>query len=191
MALQSRDIDGIDADGKAKAAAAGQREAAGDAVKGRGDWSMVLLRAGGWLCVIAFGGLFWLVNGGFSVTGLREISLLLGDGGVLFWRAVSVWHSEWSQDRIGQQPIIPWVGVLAASIFQVALIVRGLQGKSTPVWAWALGIILSGYDAATTYFGLDTVQWVQSAGWIAKIPITALVTFGLEGLIGFLLRRKR
>lgn len=182
MAVTSRDID---TDGKPLEAEKPRRPA-----RGGGDWSMTLLRVAGWLCVIAFGGLFWLVNGSFSVVGLRVIALQVGDGGVLFWRAVSAWHTTYSADTIGQQPIVPWLGVIAASLFQVAIIVRSIQRKPVPVWAYILGTILSVYDFATTFSGFGTLQWVTSAGPLAQIPLTILFTFGLESLIGYLLRRK-
>jgi hypothetical protein len=136
------------------------------------DPSLLLIKLGGWLAVIAFGGLFWLVNGGFSVLGLEVVSKLFGTG-------------------IPPQPIVPWLGVVAATFIQIGITWRAILRKPIPVWVIAIGVLLSGYDVATTFFGFGTLQWVQQAGPLAQIPLTLLFTFGLELLVGYLLRNKR
>ncbi len=162
--------------------------------RGGPDWSLILIKVGGLLAVVAFGGLFWLVNGGFSVRGLEALSALMGTGGALFWRAVSAAPLPWRFDIPGlppTQPLIPWVGVVAASLIQVGIVLRLMQRRAIPPWVTALGLLLSGYDLVTTFFGFGTLQWVQRAGPMAQIPLTLLFTFGLELLIGFLLRQRR
>ena len=158
------------------------------------DWSLLLIKLGGWLAVIAFGGLFWLVNGGFSVRGLEALSAQFGPGGLLFWEAVSGIKLPWRFAIPGvppTQPLVPWLGVVAASLIQVGIVWRKLQGKPIPLWVVGIGAVMSIYDFATTFFGFGTLQWVQWAGPVAQIPISLLFTFGLELLIGFLLRRRR
>lgn len=158
------------------------------------DWSLLLIKAGGWLAVIAFGGLFWLVNGGFSVRGLEEVSAQFGPGGLLFWQVVSGPKLPWQFAIPGlpaTQPLFPWLGVVAASMIQIGIVWRGLQGRPIPVWVLAVGFILSLYDLTTTWFGFGTLQWVKWAGRIVQTLVSLLFTFGLELLIGFLLRGRR
>ena len=82
-------------------------------------------------------------------------------------------------------------GVIAASLIQVGIVWRKLQNRPIPPWVVAIGVLMSIYDFATTFFGFGALQWVQWAGLVAQIPISLLFTFGLELLIGFLLRRRR
>ena len=162
---------------------------------GRGpDWSLLLIKIGGWLAVAAFGGLFWLVNGGFSVSGLQSLSAQFGPGGLLFWQTISVIKLPWEFVVPGlpeRQPMVPWAGVVAASLIQVGIVWRGMQGKPIPVWVVIVGLILSLYDLTTTWFGLGTLQWVQWAGRIVQTLLAIFFTFGLEVLIGVLLKRQR
>jgi hypothetical protein len=154
------------------------------------DPSLLLIKLGGWLAVIAFGGLFWLVNGGFSVLGLEVVSKLFGTGGAIFWGFVSAGKLPIGAG-IPPQPIVPWLGVVAATFIQIGITWRAILRKPIPVWVIAIGVLLSGYDVATTFFGFGTLQWVQQAGPLAQIPLTLLFTFGLELLVGYLLRNKR
>lgn len=153
------------------------------------DWSLILIKAGGWLAVFAFGGLFWLVNGGFSVRGLEVAARALGTGGALFWDAVSALRFTPPGLR-GTQPLVPWAGVLAASLMQIGIIMRVSRGKGVPPWVVAVGALLSAYDLVTTFFGFGTLQWVQRGGIALQAPLSLLFTFGLEALIGFLLRKR-
>lgn len=158
------------------------------------DWSLLLITLGGWLVVLAFGGLFWLVNGGFSVRGLQALSAQFGAGGLLFWQAISSIPLPIRFAIPGlpaTQPLVPWAGVVGASLIQVGIVWRGLQGKPIPLWVMGVGVVVSIYDLTTTWFGFGTLQWVQWAGPIVQTLVSILFTFGLELLIGFLLRRRR
>lgn len=182
MAVKSHDIPpGLEAPAK-------------ESTGGRLDWSLLLIKVGGWLAVVAFGGLFWLVNGGFSVRGLEAVAAQFGPGGLIFWQLISAMKLPWQVTIPGlpaTQPLIPWLGVVAASLIQVGIVWRKLLKLSIPIWVVAVGIVLSIYDFATTYFGFGTLQWVQWLGPIVQVPLSALFTFGLEILIGFLLKRRR
>lgn len=162
---------------------------------GRGpDWSLLLIKIGGWLAVAAFGALFWLVNGGFSVRGLEAGSAQFGPGGLLFWQIISSTKLPWTFAIPGlpeTQPLFPWIGVVATSLIQVGIVWRKLQGKPIPLWVIAVGIIASAYDFITTYFGFGTLQWIQWLGPIVQVPVSALFTFGLELLVGVLLKRTK
>lgn len=158
------------------------------------DWSLLLIKLGGWVLVGAFGGLFWLVNGGFSVRGLEEICAQLGPGALLYWQAASATPLPVTFAVPGlppTQPAIPWAAVFGISLVQIGIVWRGLQGKSMPVWVVIIGLLLSGYDLVTTFYGFGTLQWVQWAGWFVQGLLSLLFTFGLELLIGFLLRTRR
>ncbi len=162
--------------------------------RGGPDLSLLLIKLGGWLAVAAFGGLFWLVNGGFSVLGLETVATGFGPGGALFWETVSSLRLPWRFRIPGlpaTQPMIPWMGVVAASLIQIGIVWRSLLRQRVPIWAAIVAFILSIYDLATTWFGLGTLQWVQWAGPIAQSVIAVLFTFGLELLIGVLLRRQQ
>jgi hypothetical protein len=162
--------------------------------RGGPDWSLLLIKLAGWLAVAAFGGLFWMVNGGFSVLGLEIVAKGFGPGGVLFWETVSSLKLPWRFLIPGlpaTQPAIPWVGCVAASLIQVGIVWRSLLRRPIPIWAAIVAFILSIYDLATTWFGLGTLQWVQWAGSIVQSVIAVLFTFGLELLIGVLLRRQQ
>lgn len=154
------------------------------------DPSLLLLTISGWLAVVAFGGLFWLVNGNFSVVGLEVGARAMGGGGVLFWDAVADARFVVPRVNVPPQPLIPWLGVVAASGIQVGIIWRLLRHGSVPGWVAAIGAILSVYDFATTFFGFGTLQWVQRGGFIVQVPLAVLITFGLETLIGYLLRKR-
>lgn len=152
------------------------------------EWTLSLA---GWILLLSVGPLFWLVNGSFSVTGLGVLAKAAGDGGILFWRYVTLWHTNFSPDVIGQQPLAPWGVVLAGSLFQVGMIAQMRKGQHIPMWAWVVGMILSAYDALSTFFGLSTIQWIQGAGVMGLIPLTFFLTFSLEIGIGFVVGKRR
>jgi hypothetical protein len=178
MSVQSHEVDSQGRRVEPKAAPAGS------------DWSLLLIKLGGWLAVVAFGGLFWLVNGGFSVRGLEAIAKAFGTGGALFWAFVAGLPVPLPAG-IPAQPLVPWLGVVAATLIQIGIIWRMAQKRRVPVWVALVGLLLSVYDVVTTFFGFGTLAWVQRAGLIAQLPLTVLFTFGLELLIGLLLRNRR
>jgi hypothetical protein len=158
----------------------------------RRDWSMAIAKVGVFLAILPFGGIFWAVNGGFSVIGLEVLAGSFNAAGRLLWAAVSAVTFTVPVTVPGlpvAQPLIPWCGVCAATLLQIALIWRKLRGKSIPPWLLIFAVLLSLYDLATTYFGLGTVRWVASAGFIVQAPIALLLTFGLEATIGYMLKR--
>lgn len=166
-------------------------DAQGRRVEAKGfDPSLFLIKLGGWLAVGAFGGLFWLVNGGFSVRGLEVLSALFGVGGAIFWSFISAATLPMPAG-LPPQPLVPWVGVVAATLIQVGITLRVMQGKSLAWWVVVVGALLSIYDVTTTFFGLGALEWIQRAGLAAQVPLSLLFTFGLELLIGFLLRNRR
>jgi hypothetical protein len=159
---------------------------------GRRDWSLTIAKFGVLLALLPFGGIFWAVNGGFSVLGLEVLAGAFNSAGRLFWAAVSAITFDVPARVPGlptAQPLVPWCGVLAATLLQIALVWRKLRGKSIPTWLVVFTILLSIYDLATTYFGLGTVGWIVRAGFIIQFPIALLLTFGLEATIGYMLRR--
>jgi len=152
------------------------------------EWTLCLA---GWILMLSVGPLFWLVNGSFSVTGLGVLAKAAGDGGILFWRYVMLWHTNFSQDVIGQQPLVPWAVVFSSSLFQVGMIAQMRRGQHIPGWAWVVGLILSAYDALSTFFGLSTIQWIKVSGMMGLIPLTFFLTFSLEIGIGFIVVKRR
>lgn len=167
-------------------------KAAGDTFPAPRDWSLTFAKIGVFLAILPFGGIFWAVNGGFSVIGLEVLAGSFNTAGRLLWAAVSAVTFTVPVAVPGlptAQPLIPWCGVLAATLLQIALIWRKLRGKAIPPWLLIFAVLLSLYDLATTYFGLGTVRWVASAGFIVQAPIALLLTFGLEATIGYMLRR--
>ena len=160
---------------------------------GTADPSLWLGKVGAWLIVLALGGLFFAVNGGYSVIGLDAVSRQLNGPGAVMWLLISSWKFLLPIEAPGlpiEQPAIPWLLVLGSSCLQVAIIWRKLSGKRIPTWLIALAVAMSLYDVASTFVGFGTVVWVKQAGWLLQVPLTVLFTFGLEVVVGFLLRRK-
>lgn len=159
----------------------------------RVDAPILLARLGVWLMVISFGGIFWAINGGFSVIGLGVIASSFNDAGRLAWVALTAITFALPVQVPGvslAQPLIPWLGVIAASLLQICVTWLKLQGRTIPTWLIVFAGALSIYDLATTFFGIGTIKWIQQAGYVVQGPIAALLTFGLEVTIGFLLRRR-
>jgi hypothetical protein len=156
------------------------------------DWSMTLAKIGVWLAIGCFGGIIWAVNGGFSVIGLGVVASSFNEAGRLFWAAASAIRFPVPVAVPGlpaTQPLIPWLGVLAASILQIVVIYRKLRNLDIPPWLWAAATALSLYDLTTTFFGLGTVAWLAAVGWPIQAVLALVLTFAVEGIIGYLLRR--
>lgn len=156
------------------------------------DWTLTAGKVGVLLALAPFGGLFWAVNGGFSVLGLGVIAASFNSAGALFWAGISAitFHVPVAVPGLPDtQPLLPWGAVIGATILQIVVVWRKLQQKSIPFWLLAFAILLSLYDIATTFFGLGTVQWIADAGFVVQAPIALILTFGLEATVGFLLRR--
>lgn len=152
---------------------------------------LVLGRIGMWLMVLAFGGVAWSINGGFSVIGLGVVASSFNDAGRLFWAAATSIQFAVPVKVPGlpeTQPLIPWIGVVAGSLLQISVIWRKLSGRSIPLWLLVSALLMSVYDYATTLFGLGTVEWIAKFGILLQIPLAALFTFAVEGAIGYALR---
>src|SRR6266545_6417705 len=78
------------------------------------DWSLLLGKAGVWLMLVAFGGIIWAINGGFSVLGLSVVASSFNDAGRLFWAFATLWTFHVPVNTPGlptDQPVLPWAGV--------------------------------------------------------------------------------
>ena len=157
------------------------------------DWTLWLAKAGAWLAVISFGGIFWAINGGFSVMGLAIIATSFNEAGDLFWASLAAITFTVPRPVAGlgaTQPLIPWLGVVAASILQVTIIIRRRRGQPIPLWMWISGVILSVYDLTTTFYGLGTLRWIQQAGVLVQAFLSAVLTFLLELTVGMLVKKR-
>lgn len=145
---------------------------------------------GVWLAILAFWPPFWAVNGGYSVTGLEVVARRFNSAGALAWEWISLLTFRVPIDDLPgldeTQPLLPWVGVLAATILQIVIVAGKLLGIKIPPILWVAGIGLSIYDAGTTFFGLGTVRWVQTAGGGVQALLTLLLTFTGEVGVGVL-----
>lgn len=151
----------------------------------------MLGRIGMWLMVIAFGGVLWAINGGFSVIGLGVVASSFNDAGRLFWAAASSIQFAVPVKVPGlpeTQPLIPWIGVVAGSLLQISVVWRKLSSRTIPTWLLVSAVLMSIYDYTTTLFGLGTVEWISKFGMILQIPLAALFTFAVEAAVGYALR---
>jgi hypothetical protein len=156
-----------------------------------GGFDLFIGRLGMWLAVIAFGGVFWAINGGFSVIGLGVLANSFNDSGRLFWAAASSIQFAVPVRVPGlpaTQPLIPWLGVIASSCLQVSIIWRKLSGRPIPLWLWVAATASSFYDYGTTFFGLSTIGWIAALGPYVQAVLAVPVTFFLEVMIGYALR---
>lgn len=153
-----------------------------------------MAKVGLWLAVLAFGGVFWAINGGFSVLGLETMSSAFNDAGRIFWVAVSAIRVPVPVSAPGlpaTQPLLPWLGVIAASLIQIAVVIMRVRGRRVPIWLVLATGVLSLYDFGSTYYGLGTVVWVQRAGPVAQIPIALVMTFVIEVTVGLITGKRR
>jgi hypothetical protein len=162
------------------------------------DTPIVLGKIGMWLAAVAFGGVFWAINGGFSVIGLGVMAGSFNDAGRLFWLAVSSITFSVPGLRPEQlvvlglspnQPLVPWMGVAAATCVQISVLWLKMSGRAAPVPLLLAAILLSIYDYVTTFFGLTTVSWIAVIGWPVAALLAVPITFALEAMISYALRR--
>jgi divalent metal cation (Fe/Co/Zn/Cd) transporter len=145
-----------------------------------------------WLMVLSFGGLIWTINGGFSVAGLEIIAQLFNEEGRIFWTAASTWTFTLPISVAGlpvTQPIIPWIGVISASMLQVVVIYARLRDIPLKPHVYVAAILMSLYDLGTTFFGAGTIVWIAAGGILVQGVVTVLITFSVEVTIGYLLKR--
>lgn len=142
--------------------------------------------------VLAFGGVIWAINGGYSVQGLQVVAAAFNDAGQLFWALVTQLSFTIPGDLPGieeRQPLIPWCGVIAASLLQVSvLLLRLLTLRVPPALAVATALF-SLYDFGTTYFGLGTAPWLRGSPAFLQGLLACLLTFSVEAAMAFLLER--
>lgn len=156
-----------------------------------GGLALFVGRLGMWLAVISFGGIFWSINGGFSVIGLGVFASSFNDSGRLFWAAASAitFHVPVAVPGLpATQPLIPWIGVVASSCLQISVAWLKLSGRAVPLWLWAFATAASFYDYGTTYFGLSTVAALARLGSWVQAAVAAPLTFGLEAAVAYALR---
>lgn len=160
------------------------------APRARFDWSLWLSRLGVILSVVSFGGIFWAINGGFSVVGLQTFAQSFNSYGAIFWAIASAWTFQLPAipHVPATQPIIPWLGVVAASILQITLIYRKIMRLSIPRLLIGITIVLSIYDLGTTFYGLSTLAWLASAGTIVIAIIAIVITFIFEATVSYLIK---
>lgn len=158
-----------------------------------GGCAILIGKLGMWLAVISFGGIFWAVNGGYSVIGLGVLASSFNSAGVLFWAAVSTWTFAVPVKVAGlpaTQPLIPWIGVVAASLLQISVAWLKLSKHAIPWQLMTTALLLSIYDYATTVAGLGTIPWLAKGGIVPALVIAIPLTFAIEASIGFALKRK-
>lgn len=159
------------------------------------DWSLVAGQVALVLALLPFGLLWWGINGAYSVQGLGGLAEAFGKTQALWYRIVALWTFRITLppeaaglDLPVVQPVLPWLGVLSATIFQVVIIVRRGR-RPIPLWMGVAAMLLSVYDIGTTWFGLGMVGWIHEAGAITQAIIAVVMTFGLEIIVGFALRQ--
>lgn len=159
------------------------------------DWSLAAARLALMLALLPFGLLWWGVNGAYSVQGLGGLAAAFGKTQALWYALIAAWTftvplppAAAALELPTAQPILPWLGVASATIFQVVIIVRRGR-RPIPIWMGVAALLLSVYDIGTTWFGLGMVTWVQQAGPFTQALIAVIMTFGLELIVGFALRQ--
>jgi hypothetical protein len=159
----------------------------------QGGCAILLGKLGMWLAVISFGGIFWAVNGGFSVIGLGVLASSFNSAGALFWAAVSTWTFAVPVQVKGlptTQPLIPWIGVVAASLLQISVSWLKLSKVAIPRPLLIVCVLLSIYDYVTTFYGLGTIPWLAPGGPVPAAVLAVPLTFTLEIAIGYALKRR-
>jgi hypothetical protein len=144
------------------------------------------------LALAGFGGVIWAINGGYSVLGLERLSLAFNSAGAVFWAWVSSWTFTLPASVPGlaaAQPVIPWIGVVAASLLQLAVMLLRLLKQNIPLELLIAVILLSLYDYGTTTYGLGTVPWLASGGLLAQMPIAFVITFAVEAVAALVVKR--
>jgi len=159
----------------------------------QGGCAILLGKLGMWLAVASFGGIFWAVNGGFSVIGLGVLASSFNSAGLLFWAAISQLTFPVPVAVPGlptTQPLIPWIGVVAASLLQISVAWLRLSKATIPRPLLIVAVLLSIYDYATTFFGLSTLSWLEKGGPLPALLLAIPLTFTLEIAIGYALKRR-
>lgn len=153
------------------------------------NWSQIITDLGVGLAALAFGIPLFIVNGGLSVQGLGAFLVSLGSTGQTAWDAISVWQMNLPNVRglPHVQPVLPWIGVVAATICQIMVAWLKRQGRPIPQRLAVAVLALSIYDLATTFNGTSEVSWIVRYGWVAQVPAALFITFAFEIALGVLL----
>lgn len=157
------------------------------------SWAGIIGEIGIWLIVASFGGVVWAINGGFSVLGLEEIARSFNTYGMIFWSLMSAWTFEIpaaaKANLPAVQPVLPWVGVVGASLVQIVVIFMRIMKQKIPGVLVFVVFLVSLYDLGTTYRGTGAVSWLAEAPVLARGVLSILITFVFEAIVGFLLGR--
>lgn len=156
--------------------------------RGGGDWSLGIGKLGLLLIVAAFGLPLWAINGGFSVTGLEVVAGLFNDAGRAMWKTVALWTVALPGAPDYPLPVLPWGGVIAATLLQIVVLYRTLGKKHIPPWMGLSATLLSLYDYGTTFAGLTTVTWLAGAGMVVQGLMALVITFVVEVIVTLAIR---
>jgi hypothetical protein len=159
----------------------------------RRDWSLVLGRVGVVVALVAFGGIVFAINGGFSIIGLEYAASKFNRMGVVFWALVSRWAIQ-TPAIAGistSLPIVPWCGVIAASLLQIVVIYRRLVGRKIPGYMLLGAVLLSLYDYTSTYYGLTATAWLARSGMIVQLSLALVITFLFELSVSLVIKELR
>lgn len=142
--------------------------------------------------VVVFGGVFWAINGGFSVIGLGVVASAFNDAGTVFWSLMTQWTFDLPGNVPGvpqRLPVLPWAGVLAASMLQVSVILLRLLRWPVPRVLGVAAGLFSLYDFGTTYFGLGTAAWMRDVHNAFQFLLTIVITFIVEAALALILEQ--
>jgi hypothetical protein len=113
----------------------------------------------------------------------------LGSSGHLAWAALTVWQVELLkvEGLPPTQPVLPWLGVISASVCQIVVAWMRRTGTPIPQRLMVMTWILSIYDLATTFNGTSAVAWIARYGLLVQVPASLVITFTFEVAVGVLL----
>lgn len=159
----------------------------------RRDWSLLAGRVGVVVALVSFGGIVFAINGGFSIIGLEHAASKFNRMGVVFWVLISRWSIQTPAIAgiTTSLPIVPWLGVIAASLLQIVVIYRRLIGRKIPAYMLLSAILLSLYDYVSTYYGLAATAWLASAGMIIQLLLALVITFLFEVSVSLVIKELR
>lgn len=157
------------------------------------DWSLELGRYGVLVATVVFGGVLWMIYGGYNVKGLESIAKSFNEAGRIFWAFASLWQIDLpNAPGIPRSiPAVPWLGVVSASLVQFVIIYRKMRGLYIPRWLIIAGLLLSIYDFSATYFGLSGLKWLAAAPVYVRGVLSGVLSFGFEIAFSFILKEIR
>lgn len=153
------------------------------------------------LLLISVGPLLLLLNGGYSILGMAWLAEHAGEYGKLFWTLATYWTIDIPiAEKAGlplAQPVLPWGMVAGISFLQIGLFIRRLQGSDVDPLLDTCGVAVSIFDFATTAIGMIFAPFTATLGvvvhfiWaLLAIVLAVPITFGFEGLLARVLRRR-